>query len=282
MLAVSVGFFREGAMKIFTTAFLVLSLGPLGIAQSRSVWIADYTGQEIMAEVAAGKTTLIYCGGATHADGPIVATGKHVNVGHYVAERVALELGDALVLPVNPYAPASAQMNHTSPASASIVGGTVSLSDETYALVTKDVINSALRAVRESEGFTGSGFKHVMVMSDHSQGQDTLQRVARDLDSEWRSRGVRVHYIDLAPIGKRLMEDYLKKLNVPAARMTPIDDETELMFVDKNRQWVRQDKIAPEEREIATPETGKILIDFKINAVVEQIRKLTAPAASRH
>jgi hypothetical protein len=266
-------------MKIFAASLFVLGLGAVGIGQSRSVWIADYTGQEVMAAVAGGKTTLIYCGGATHADGPAVATGKHVNVGRYVAQRVAEELGNALVLPINPYAPASAQMNHTSPASAAVVGGTVSLSDETYALVTKDVINSTLRAVRESEGLTGAGFRNVMVMSDHSQGQDTLQRAARDLDAEWKSKGVRVYYIDLAPVGKRLMEDYLKKLNVPAPRMTPIDDETELMFVDRDRQWVRQDRIPAEERAVATPETGRIFVDFKINAVVEQVRKLTAPAA---
>ena len=268
-------------MKICATSLFVLGVGTLCVAQSPSVWIADYTGQEVMAAVAAGKTTLIYCGGATHADGPVVATGKHVNVGRYVAQRVAEDLGNALVLPINPYAPASAQMNHTSAASAAVVGGTVSLSDETYALVTKDVINSTLRAVRESEGFAGSGFKNVMVMSDHSQGQDTLQRVARDLDTEWKSKGVRVSYIDLAPVGKRLMEDYLKKLNIPAPRMTPIDDETELMFVDREHRWVRQDKIPSEERKVATPETGKIFVDFKINAVVEQIRKLTAPAAGR-
>lgn len=268
-------------MKILATAFFALGFGVLGLAQSRSVWIADYTGQEVMAAVAAGKTTLIYCGGANHADGPVVATGKHVNVGHYVAERVAQELGNALVLPINPYAPASAQMTHTSPSSAAVVGGTVSLSDETYALVTKDVVNSTLRALRESEGFVGPGFKNVMLMSDHSQGQDTLQRVAKDLDSEWKSKGVRVYYIDLAPIGKRLMNDYLAKQNVPAARMTPIDDETELMFVDRDHQWVRQDKIPADERKIATPETGKIFVDFKINAVVQQIRKLTAGADSR-
>jgi len=263
-------------MKILVTALCVLGLGGLSLAQSRSVWIADYTGEEVMAAVAAGKTTLIYCGGATHADGPAVATGKHVNVGRYVAQRVAEELGNALVLPINPYAPASAQMTHVSPASAAIVGGTVSLSDETYALVSKDVVNSALRAVRESAGLVGSGFKNVMVMSDHSQGQDTLQRVARDLDAEWKSKGVRVYYIDLAPVGKRLMNEHLTKLNIPAPRQTPIDDETELMFVDRERQWVRQDKIPAEDRQIATAETGKIFVDFKINAVVQQIRKVTA------
>jgi creatinine amidohydrolase/Fe(II)-dependent formamide hydrolase-like protein len=268
-------------MKILATACFVLGLSALSLAQSRSVWIADYTGQEVMAAVAAGKTTLIYCGGATHADGPAVATGKHVNVGRHVAQRVAEELGNALVLPINPYAPASAQMNHTSASSAAIVGGTVSLSDETYALVTKDVINSALRAVRESEGFTGPGFKNVMVMGDHSQGQDTLQRAARDLDAEWKSKGVRVYYVDLAPVGKRLMNDYLTKLNIPAPRQTPIDDETELMFVDRDHQWVRLDKIPAEERKLATPETGKIFVDFKINAVVQQIRKLTASPDSK-
>jgi hypothetical protein len=262
-------------MKILATTFFVLGLGALSLAQSASVWIADYTGQEVMAAVAAGKTTLIYCGGANHADGPVVATGKHVNVGRYVAQRVAEELGNALVLPINPYAPASAQMTHTSPSSAAIVGGTVSLSDETYALVTKDVVNSTLRAVRESEGLVGAGFKNVMVMSDHSQGQDTLQRVARDLDAEWKPKGVRVYYIDLAPVGKRLMNDYLKKLNIPASRMTPIDDETELMFVDHDHQWVRHDRIPQEERTVATPETGKIFVDYKISAVVQQIRKLT-------
>jgi hypothetical protein len=268
-------------MKIVATACVVLCLGALSKAQSRSVWIADYTGQEVMAAVAAGKSTLIYCGGATHADGPAVTTGTHITVGRHVAQRVAEELGNALVLPINPYAPASAQMNHTSPASAAVVGGTVSLSDETYALVTKDVINSALRAVRESEGLSGPGFKNVMVMGDHSQGQDTLQRAARDLDAEWKSKGVRVFYVDLAPVGKRLMNEYLTKLNIPAPRQTPIDDETELLFVDHDHQWVRLDKIPIEERALATAETGKIFVDFKINAVVQQIRKLTASSDSR-
>src|SRR5262245_24596446 len=92
------------------------------------------------------------------------------------------------------------------------------------------------------------------------------------LDAEWRSKGIRVHYVGLAPVGKRRMQEYLTKLNVPAPRMTPIDDETELMFVDHDRQGVRQDKILSEERTIATPETGKIFVDVKIDAVVEQIR----------
>ena len=44
---------------------------------------------------------------------------------------------------------------------------------------------------------------------------------------------------------------------------------------------MRLDKIPPDERKIATPETGKILVDFKITGVVDQIRKLTATTDSR-
>jgi creatinine amidohydrolase/Fe(II)-dependent formamide hydrolase-like protein len=256
-------------MKILAAASMFVLLGVCGFAQSRSVWIEDYTANEVVAAVGAGKTTLIYCGSALHADGPAITVGKHIYVGRQVAQRVAEELGDALVLPVNPYAPAGSQMSATY----AVAGGTVSLSDEVYALVTKDVVNSAILAVRKSEGIAGTGFKHVMIMSDHTQGQETLQRVAKDLDQEWKPKGVRVHYIDVALIGKKLMSDYLSKRDVPARRHTPIDDDSELMRVDRTR--VRDDKIPPEDR-IASPELGKTFMDFKVNSAVEEIRKAIA------
>src|SRR5713226_845063 len=173
-------------MKILAAASTFLFLGVCGYAQSRSVWIEDYTANEVVAAVGAGKTTLIYCGSALHADGPAITVGKHIHVGRQVAQRVAEELGDALVLPVNPYAPAASQMAATY----AVAAGTVSLSDEVYALVTKDVVNSAILGVRKSEGLVGTGFKHVMVMGDHTQGQETLQRVAKELDQEWNRKAV--------------------------------------------------------------------------------------------
>ena len=260
-------------MKI-ALVLVAVCLDATGLAQSRSVWIEDLTANEIAAAVSAGKTTLIYCGGAVHSDGPAITVGKHIYVAREVARRVAEQLGNALVLPVNPYAPASLQLTSTTPPYA-VVAGTVSLSDDVYALVTKEVVNSALLAVRKSEGLVGPGFKFVIIMGDHTVGQDTLQRVAADLDSQWTSKGVRVHYVDLAPSGKILMRQHLKTLdpNLTQARTTAIDDDSELMSVDRTR--VREDKIPTEDR-LASPELGKIFIDLKITSVVDQIRKLTA------
>ncbi len=92
-----------------------------------------------------------------------------------------------------------------------------------------------------------------------------------------------MYYIDVARTGKALMEDHLAKLNqnIPRTRMTPIDDAAELMSVDTDHKWVREDKIPTEERKIVSPALGKIFVDFKVNSALQQIRKLTATAANQ-
>jgi creatinine amidohydrolase/Fe(II)-dependent formamide hydrolase-like protein len=218
--------------------------------------------------VAAGKTTVIYCGGATHTDGPVITTGKHTVICHAVAERVAKVLGNALVVPVNPYAPATAQLQHRSVPSGANVFGTISLTNETYRLVTKDVVGSVI---------TTAGFKNAMIMEDHSQGQDALQQAANELDQEWKPKGVRVYWIDLAPAGKKAMSDFLTKHNIPENRPTDlhtrIDDASELMSID--RKLTRPDKLQ-DDIKMSSAEFGKAFVDMKVNAVVEQIRKFTA------
>ena len=68
---------------------------------SRSVWMNEHTAGEIAAAVASGKTTLIYSGGSS------LAVANHVEVARYVARRVAEELTNALVLPVDSDPPAA-------------------------------------------------------------------------------------------------------------------------------------------------------------------------------
>jgi creatinine amidohydrolase/Fe(II)-dependent formamide hydrolase-like protein len=272
----------RGTMKIVLTLAIVGALGIAAAGQSRSsVWIQDYTGEEVLAAVAGGKTTLIYPSGATHADGPAIAVGKHIHMMGHVAERIAAELGNALVLPVNPYAVAQSQMTHRSAPSGAIVGGTVSLSDEVYGLVTKEVITSALLALRGSRGLSGTGFKTVLIMGDHGQGQETLKRVAGDLNEDWESKGVHVFYIDVAPSGKNLMRDYLTTRGVAAGRQTAIDDASEFMTVDPEKKWVRHDQIPAGDRKFVSAELGKILVDFKVNSALKQIRALAASKDSK-
>lgn len=63
------------------------------------MWVEDYGADALKAAVAAGKTTLSYYGGTS------LAVANHREVARYVAERVAEELTNALVLPIIPDGP---------------------------------------------------------------------------------------------------------------------------------------------------------------------------------
>src|SRR5262249_15186282 len=146
-----------------------------------------------------------------------------------------------------------------------VIAGTVSLSTETNGLIVKDVVNSSLLAVRQSKGLKGSGFKTVIIMGDHTQDQDTLKRVAAELDLDWKPRGVRVYWVDVPISGKTLMRDHLTGLDktISPSRMVAIDDAAELMVVDRQQKWVRREAIPKEDLDFVTPQLGKIFIDLK-------------------
>ncbi len=85
-------------------ALLVLLAVPHVVqAQANSLFIEDLTWEEVAAALKAGKTTaLIYTGGAEQ-NGPHLAFGTHNAVARYLSERIATELGNAVVYPVLPY-----------------------------------------------------------------------------------------------------------------------------------------------------------------------------------
>src|SRR3989304_8519473 len=82
-------------------------------AQTRSVMIEDLTTNEVQAALNAGMTTAIYYTGGTHQSGPAIALGKHNVVAPLRARRIAEELGNALVYPINPYAPGGDYVRRT-------------------------------------------------------------------------------------------------------------------------------------------------------------------------
>src|SRR3954470_12228207 len=151
-------------------------------ANAASVFIEDLTWPEVQSAVAQGKTGAIYYAGSAEQNGPHMAIGKHNFIAREVAQRIATELGNALVYPVMPYAPTGDAQKKTGHMR---FPGTVTVSDETYGAVARDVARSALAA----------GFTHVVLMGDHGGGQKALEAVARELDAEARPRGAHVHYI---------------------------------------------------------------------------------------
>jgi creatinine amidohydrolase len=153
--------------------------------------------------------------------------------------------------------------------------GTVSLSEDTFGAVAREVALSAIAA----------GFKNVALMGDHGGGQQTLKKVAEALNAEWSPKGVHVYYIsDLYYKEKEQMKEYLTKRNMVIDEHAGIDDTSEVMFVDKDNKWVRKDKLAPDNGKMgvrgdptqASTGLGKMFVEFKIRNAVNQIRSLTA------
>jgi len=145
-------------------------------------------------------------------------------VARYVAERVAEELTNALVLPIIPDGP------------------------EAYGAVNRAI--------------TGGGFKNVMIMGDDGppSGDMTLESVAKKLDLDWQTKRVRIHYIQAHEIrpgqGMTLNSDYLRKWTartVPQGRRQSVEHYGELLFVDRDHKWLRPDMIPPEDRAVVNP-----------------------------
>src|SRR5438132_14316129 len=88
---------------------LCLLIGMLLVAlpaygQVPSVWIDDLTWPEVRDAIASGKRTAIIFAGSSEQNGPHMVIGKHNIIAHYLAQRVAEALGDALVYPTIPFA----------------------------------------------------------------------------------------------------------------------------------------------------------------------------------
>ena len=249
---------------------VVLAIAPI-TARAESVFIEDLTWTVVRAKIASGKTTAIYYAGSTEQNGPHMATGKHNVIARYVAERIAKRLGNALVYPILPFAPTGDPEKRTGHMR---FPGSISVSDVTFAAVTRDVANSARAA----------GFSNIVIMGDHGGGQQALKEVAEELGAKWASDHIRIFYIaDLYYRSLELDENLLRQLGIKDGNHAGIIDTSELMFVDHARQWIRTRRIATGtdasgvdgDPRLATRQLGKRFIAFKIDSAIDQIRKLT-------
>ena len=225
-------------MKIVVAVLIAFFLVAPGWAQSGSVWVEDYSAEAMKVAGAAGKTTLIYYGGSS------LAVANHIAVARYVAQRVAEELTNALVLPI------------------------ISDGPEAYGVVNRTI--------------TAGGFKNVMIMGDDGppSGDMTLESVARKLDLEWQTKGVRIYYIHAHEIrpgqGMTLNIDYLRRWaarTVAEGRRQSVENYAELLFVDRDHRWLRPDMIPPEDRAVVNPTLGKVLVETRVTSILDQIRQ---------
>jgi len=234
------------------------------------VLIEEMTWTEVRDAIAAGRTTAIIYVGSTEQNGPHMVIGKHTFIAHFVAQRIAEELGDALVYPTLPFAPtgdAATKTGHMR------FPGSVSLSPTVFDGVVRGIAASAIAA----------GFRQVYIMGDHGEGQEQLRYVALTLDAKWRARGVRVRYVsDLYYKEKEQARAYLAEHHIAPDRHAGSDDTSELLYIDS--LWIRRDNLARSDSTEqartgvdgdptkATREMGQIFIGYKVADAVAQIR----------
>jgi sterol desaturase/sphingolipid hydroxylase (fatty acid hydroxylase superfamily)/creatinine amidohydrolase/Fe(II)-dependent formamide hydrolase-like protein len=252
----------------------LMATSRLALAAPDSVFIEELTWQEVQAAVASGKTTAIYYAGSTEQNGPHMVLGKHNFIARYVAQRIAENLGNALVYPIMPFAPTGdplAKSGHMR------FPGTVSVSEQTFAAVANDAALSAAAA----------GFRHIVLMGDHGGGQGALKQVSEKLDAQWARKGVRVRYVpDLYYKSQQQVREYLAARGMAAGRHAGAPDTSELMFLDREGKWLRKEKLARGDAgngvdgdpRLASAEAGEAFLNFKIANAVAQIRSLTGAA----
>ncbi len=148
-------------MRMLSWFLGALLLAWPAFAQVPSVFIDDLTWPEVRDAIAGGKTTAIVYVGSSEQNGPHMVIGKHSFVARALAQRIAEELGDALVYPILPYAVAGNALTRTGHMR---FPGTVTLTPDAFFGVVRGVGQSALTA----------GFKVVLMMGDHGGGQDEL------------------------------------------------------------------------------------------------------------
>src|SRR5512143_3301962 len=167
---------RAFAVAVALTAATALAQGP------RTVLLEELTWPELRERIAEGATTIIVPVGGTEQNGPHMTLGKHNVRVERLAERIATQLGNAVVAPVVAYVP---EGGIGPPTAHMRFPGTIA------------VPSQAFEATRESAGrsFRLHGFHDVVFLGDHGGYQKELRAAADVLNREWRASTVRAHAI---------------------------------------------------------------------------------------
>ncbi len=144
-----------------------------------SVFLEDLTWPELREAVRLGKTVAIIPIGGTEQSGPALALGKHNARVRALAERIARELGNAIVAPVIAYVPEGAI---DPPSSHMRFAGTLSVPIPIF----EATLESAARSLR------AHGFRDIVLLGDHGGYQSQLARVSAHLNRVWSADRARL------------------------------------------------------------------------------------------
>lgn len=233
------------------------------------------TWPEVKQALAAGKTTALFYTGGTEQRGPQDVNGGHNLMGKATVKAIALELGNAIAMPVLPFTPNNASAD---------LPGTIGLTNEILAAVLE----------RVSEQAIATGFRNVVLMGDHGGGQPNVYaEVAKKLDAKYAPQGVHVYYADDVYVKAGAdFDQWLEENGYPTSSHAGIPDTSEMLYLGGDA-WVRRDLLPTAvggeganngirgDARRSTAELGKKLFDLKVDYAARQIRQLVGASPSR-
>ena len=264
--------------RVAAACLLLAGLAGPAAAQRlpESLDIAEMTWIEVRDAVAAGRRTAIVPSGGVEQNGPHMVLGKHDHIIRHAVRRIAAELGDALVVPVLPFAP---QGRIDPPEGNLRFPGTLGVSEEAFAGTLEGIARS-LRA---------AGFRTICLIADNGASQRPQERVAARLTAEWRREGVRVIAVSRWYGAIAEQDAWLRgqgETDATIGTHAGIGDTSELMAVhppgvDLSRLPGRMADLpalgATGDPSRASAARGEALLAIRIAAAVAQIRAGRAP-----
>ena len=267
-------------LSVIFVAFVTASA-----ATGQQVEMELMTYPEVAAAMHAGKTTVLIYNGGTEQRGPHAVLGGHSLVARRASVEIARQLGNALVAPVLPFSIAGDHLNPKWP-------GSVNLPAPVFSAVNEAVVDSMVV----------NGFKNIVLMGDHGDGQEELRALAQQMDNNYAPRGSRVYFC--GDVYAKTHDDvaaWLKAHGLPPGSHADIHDTSVLMYLGGDN-YVRRHKLAAGDPLLlpgqqpdrgkplvdngvigdprrSTPELGKLFFDMKVQNAVEQIRSLVSSGA---
>jgi len=237
-----------------------------------TVFIDELTWEETRDAMRAGKTTVIVPTGGTEKNGYHMVLGKHNYVVTYTANLMARRLKNALVAPTVQYVPEGDP--DTS------VPGEISLPSPAYDML----LDAAARSLRVH------GFTDILFIGDSGGNQAGMTAVANKLNEEWKDAGVKVFALtDYYTASRVHYRAWLQAAygydEETVGSHAGISDTSQMLFI--RPAGIRKELIkpwgGPQDSGVsgdpakATAEIGKMGVEFKVNAGINQYKQLKNP-----
>ncbi len=213
---------------------ILISLGLAVTPACAEVLIENLTWMELRDKIGQGSATAIVPIGGTEQNGPHMTLGKHNARVKFLAQKIAEQLGDALVAPTMSYVPEG----EVEPPTAHMkFPGTLTIKDATFIAVLRETGKSLRHA----------GFKNVVFIGDHGSYQKDLTIAADGLNKEWAGKGKALGLVQYYALSQSPYQDKLRAAGLSDAEIgthaAVADTSLELATAP---EMVRLDKVKDE------------------------------------